>query len=153
MSRSQLAMNRAEGDHIPWGWVALNVVGLEIALVLSAFAWVAIYTYLSIPITTCLTTKNTPSSPSPIVSVTVGIPYLFLACRWVGRKAGHARRNYELVGMVHLIHHRCAADFGGRPQRVHRGNGDAFTCDENAGRILRRQGRVERCPQDPASCC
>jgi hypothetical protein len=25
---------------------------------------------------------------SPIVSVAIGIPYLFFACRWVGRKAG-----------------------------------------------------------------
>ena len=88
ISRTQTAVNRAEGDHIPWGWVALTVVGLEIALVLSAVAWVAIYSYLINPGHDLPYYQNHAQVASPIVSVAVGIPYLFLACRWVGRKAG-----------------------------------------------------------------
>ena len=84
ISRSQ----PAEGDHIPWGWVALTVVGLEIALVLSAVAWVAIYGYLISPGHDLPYYQDHAQFASPIVSVAVGIPYLFFACRWVGRKAG-----------------------------------------------------------------
>ena len=88
VSRTQPGMNRAEGNHIPWGWVALTVVGLEIALVLSAFAWVAIYSYLINPGHDSPYYQNYAEFASPIVSIVVGIPYLFFASRWVGRKAG-----------------------------------------------------------------
>lgn len=87
VSRTQ-SVNRAESDHIPWGWVALTVVGLEIALVLSAFAWVAIYAYLINPGHDSPYYEKYAEFASPIVSVAVGIPYFFFACRWVGRKAG-----------------------------------------------------------------
>ena len=88
LSRTQPGLNRAEGDHIPWGWVVLTVVGLEIALVLSAVAWVAIYSYLINPGHDLLYYQKHAEFASPIVSVAVGIPDLFFACRWVGRKAG-----------------------------------------------------------------
>ena len=88
ISRSQPAVNRAEGDHIRWGWVALTVVGLEIALVVSAFAWVAIYSYLISPGHDSPYYQQHAEFASPIVSVVVGIPYFFFACRWVGGKAG-----------------------------------------------------------------
>ncbi len=88
VSLTQSVENRAEGDHIPWGWVALTVVGLEIALVLSAVAWVAIYSYLINPGHDSLYYQKYAEFSSPIVSVAVGIPYLFFACRWVGRKGG-----------------------------------------------------------------
>ena len=87
-SRTQADVNRTRGDHIPWGWIALTVVGLEIALVLSAFAWVAIYSYLINPGHDLPYYQKHAEFASPIVSVAVGIPYLFLACRWLGRKAG-----------------------------------------------------------------
>jgi len=87
-SQSQPAVNHAEGDYIPWGWVALTVVGLDIALVLSAFAWVAIYSSLINPGHDLPAYQKHAEFASPIVSVAVGIPYFFFACRWVGRKAG-----------------------------------------------------------------
>ncbi len=85
-SRSEPAVNRA--DRIPWGWVALTVVLLEIALILSAVAWVAIYSYLIAPGHDMPYYQTYAEFASPIVSVVIGIPYLFLAGRWVGRKAG-----------------------------------------------------------------
>jgi hypothetical protein len=88
ISQSQQPLSRAQGDHIPWGWVALTVVGLEIALVLSAVAWVAIYSYLIDPGHDPAYYQNHAQFASAIVSVVVGMPYLFFACRWVGRKAG-----------------------------------------------------------------
>ena len=88
ITRSQPAVNHAEGDHIPWGWVALTVVGLEIALILSAIAWVAIYSYLINPGHDMPYYQKHAEFASPIVAVIVGMPYLFFACRWVGRKAG-----------------------------------------------------------------
>jgi hypothetical protein len=88
ISQSQRSVIRAQGDHIPWAWVALTVVGLEIALVLSAVAWVSIYSYLINPGHDLLYYQKHAEFASPIVSVAVGIPYLFFACRWVGRKAG-----------------------------------------------------------------
>lgn len=88
ISRTQTAVHRAAGDHIPWRWVALTVVGLEIALVLSAFAWVAIYSYLINPGHDLPYYQQHAEFASPLVSIAVGIPYFFFACRWVGRKAG-----------------------------------------------------------------
>ena len=87
-SRTQTATSRAQGDHIPWGWVALTVVGLEIALIASAVAWVAVYSYLINPGHDSTYYQNYAQFSSPIVSVTVGIPLMFFACRWAGRKAG-----------------------------------------------------------------
>lgn len=87
-SQSELAPTSATSDRIPWGWVALTVVGLEIALILSAVAWVAIYSYLINPGHDSVYYQNYARFASPIVSVVAGIPYLFFACRWVGRKAG-----------------------------------------------------------------
>ena len=88
ISQSQQPVSHAQGDHIPWGWVALTVVGLEIALVLSAVAWVAIYSYVINPGHDLVYYQNHAQFASPIVSVVVGMPYLFFACHWVGRKAG-----------------------------------------------------------------
>lgn len=88
ISQTQPAVSRAEGDHIRWGWVALTVVGLEIALIISAVAWVTIYSYLINPGHDLPYYQNHAQFASPIVSVVVGIPLLFFACRWAGRKAG-----------------------------------------------------------------
>jgi hypothetical protein len=88
LSQTQPAKSRAGSDHIRWGWVALTVVGLEIALILSAVLWVTIYSYLINPGHDLTYYQNHAQFASPIVSVVVGIPFLFLACRWVGRKAG-----------------------------------------------------------------
>ncbi len=82
------AVNQAKGDHIPWGWVAITAVGLEVAVILSAFVWVGIYSFLIHPGEQLPYYENYARFASPIVSVAVGIPVWFFACRWVGRKAG-----------------------------------------------------------------
>ena len=82
------AVTKAKGDHIPWGWVAITAVGLEVAVTLSAFVWVGIYSYLIHPGENHSYYQNYAQFASPIVSVVVGIPLWFFACRWVGRKAG-----------------------------------------------------------------
>ena len=88
VSVSASAVNQAKGDHIPWGWVAITAVGLEVAVTLSAFVWVGIYRYLIHPGEDLPYYQNYAQFASPIVSVVVGIPVWFFACRWVGRKAG-----------------------------------------------------------------
>ena len=75
-------------DRIPWGWVVGTAVGLEAALVISAFAWVAIYSYLIHPGEDAGYYENYARFASPVVAVVLGIPYWFFGCRWVGRKAG-----------------------------------------------------------------
>ena len=57
------AVNQAKGDHIPWGWVAITAVGLEVAVTLSAFVWVGIYSYLIHPQEELPTMKTMRSSP------------------------------------------------------------------------------------------
>jgi hypothetical protein len=81
-------VSQEKGDHIPWGWVAITAVGLEVAVTLAAFVWVGIYSYLIHPGEELPYYQNYAQFASPIVSVVVGIPFWFLACRWVGRKAG-----------------------------------------------------------------
>jgi hypothetical protein len=83
-----ISLNRVDGDRIPPGWVALTVVGLEVALISSAVAWVAIYSYLISPGHDLPYYQKHAEFASPIVAVALGIPYFFLACRWIGRKAG-----------------------------------------------------------------
>lgn len=82
------AVSQEKGDHIPWGWVAITAVGLEVAVTLAAFAWVGIYSYLIHPGEGLPYYQNYAQFASPIVSVVMGIPLWFFACRWVGRKAG-----------------------------------------------------------------
>ncbi|MEK6281710.1 MAG: hypothetical protein AABN95_15250 [Acidobacteriota bacterium] len=82
------AVSQEKGDHIPWGWVAITAVGLEVAVTLAAFVWVGIYSYLIHPGENLSYYQNYAQLASPIVSVVVGIPFWFFACRWVGRKAG-----------------------------------------------------------------
>ena len=84
----QSALNHSGGDHIRWGWVAITAVVLEVAIVLSAFAWVAIYSYLIHPGEQAAYYQDYAQSASPIVSILMGIPCWFLGCRWLGRKAG-----------------------------------------------------------------
>jgi hypothetical protein len=65
-----------------------TAVGLEVAATISAVAWVVIYSYLIHPGEEVAYYEKHAQFASPIVSVVVGIPYWFFACRWVGRKAG-----------------------------------------------------------------
>ena len=82
------AVSQAKGDHIRWGWVVITAVGLVVAVTLAAFVWVGIYSYLIHPGEDLSYYQNYAQFSSPIVSVVVGIPVWFFACRWVGRKAG-----------------------------------------------------------------
>lgn len=87
-SRRQSVSNKAPGNRIPWGWVIGTAVGLEVALVISAFAWVAIYSYLIHRGEGPAYYQDYAQLASPVVSVVLGMPYWFFACRWVGQKAG-----------------------------------------------------------------
>jgi hypothetical protein len=84
----QPAVSQPQGGRIPWGWVIRTAIGLEVALVISAFAWVAIYSWLIHPGEARSYYENYAQLASPVISVVLGIPYWFFACRWVGRKAG-----------------------------------------------------------------
>jgi hypothetical protein len=75
-------------DRIPWGWVVVTAVGLEIAMVISAVVWIVIYSYLIHPGEDQTYYENYAKLASPVVSVVLGIPFWFFACRWVTRKAG-----------------------------------------------------------------
>ena len=81
-------MREDVNDRIGWGRVAATVLIVEVALVLSAFAWVAIYSYLIHPGEPPAYYQRHALFASPIVSVVVGIPLLFFACRWAARRAG-----------------------------------------------------------------
>lgn len=81
-------VSREKGDRIRWGWVVITAVALVFAVTLAAFVWVGIYSYLIHPGEELSYYQNYAQFASPIVSVVVGIPLWFLACRWVGRKAG-----------------------------------------------------------------
>ena len=77
-----------QGNRIPWGWVVGTAVGLEVAMIVLAVAWVAIYSYLIHPGEEPAYYQNYAQKSSPVVSVVLGMPLWYLAFRWVGRKAG-----------------------------------------------------------------
>jgi hypothetical protein len=81
-------MNRASSDRIPWGWVVATGVGLEIAAIGSAIAWVAIYSYLIHPGEDSAYYQEYARAASPVVAVVLVGPYWFFGCRWIARKAG-----------------------------------------------------------------
>ena len=83
-----LATLRSGTNKVPWGWVVGIAFGLEVATVISAFVWVAIYSYLIHPGEDPGYYQDYAQLSSPIVSVVMGMPYWFFACRWVCRKAG-----------------------------------------------------------------
>lgn len=82
------SISQAEGNRIPWGWVVGTALGLEIAMIISAVAWVAIYSYLIHPGEEPAYYENYAQHASPVVAVVLGVPFWFFTCRWVGRKAG-----------------------------------------------------------------
>ena len=84
----QSAVNHEARDHNRWRCVAVTALVLEVAIVLSAFAWVALYSYLIHPGEQAAYYENYAQVASPIVSIVLGIPYWFFACRWVGLKGG-----------------------------------------------------------------
>jgi hypothetical protein len=88
-SHRQSAASQAGGGSIPWGWVVGTAIGLEVALVISAFVWVAIYSYLIHPGEDPGFYQRYAQFASPVVSIVLGMPYWYLVCRWVGRKAGN----------------------------------------------------------------
>ncbi len=145
------AVSQAKGDHIPWGWVAITAVGLEVAVTLAAFVWVGIYSYLIHPGEDLSYYQNYAQFASPIVSVVVGIPVWFFACRWVGRKAGTRAvamclSAWLIVPLIDiplsLLAQATAYDWA---------NGSDFRFDEAACRLPWRQGCVEICSWDAAS--
>ena len=87
MAEATQTANRV-GDRIPWGWVVVTALGLEIALIISAVAWVVIYSYLIHPGEDQAYYENHAKFSSPIVALVAGMPFWFFACRWVTRKAG-----------------------------------------------------------------
>ena len=82
------ASRRTPSDRIPWGWVIATAVGLEVATVASAIAWVAIYSYLIHPGEDPAYYQEYAQVSSPVIAAVLGGPYWFLGCRWIARKAG-----------------------------------------------------------------
>ena len=78
-----------QANRIGWGRVAITVLLLEVSLVLSAIAWVVMYSYLIHPGEQQAYYERHAQFASPIVSVVAGIPLLFFACRWAARGAGN----------------------------------------------------------------
>jgi hypothetical protein len=82
------ASSSTSSDRIPWGRVIATAVGLEVATVASAIAWVAIYSYLIHPGEDPAYYQDYAQVSSPVVAVVLGGPYWFFGCRWIARKAG-----------------------------------------------------------------
>lgn len=88
VSHREPVVEQRQGDRIPWGWVVGTAVGLEVAMIVLAVAWVAIYSYLIHPGEEPAYYQNYAQKSSPVVSVVLGMPLWYFVCRWVGRKAG-----------------------------------------------------------------
>jgi hypothetical protein len=81
-------INRASSGRIPWGWVVATAVGMEIATIASAVAWVAFYSYVIHPGEDSSYYQEYAQVASPVVAVVVTGPFWFFGCRWIARKAG-----------------------------------------------------------------
>lgn len=85
---------------IPWGWAVGTALVMEVALIASAIGWVAIYSYAINPGQEPGVYEMHAQFSSPIVSIVLGIPFWFLACRWVGRKAGSRAVAFSLMAWL-----------------------------------------------------
>ena len=69
---------------IRWGAAFGGFLLAEVALFASAFAWVAIYSYLIHPGETPEFYQRYAQVASPWVSLVVGTPLFYFLCRWIG---------------------------------------------------------------------
>lgn len=68
---------------ISWRLALAGALGAELTLVSAAFAWVALYSHVIHPGEPFEFYHRYALGASPWVSVIVGIPVFFLACRWI----------------------------------------------------------------------
>lgn len=97
---AQNGVGPARPGRIPWGWAVGTALVMEIALIASAIGWVAIYSYAINPGQESSFYEKYAQLSSPIVSIVLGIPFWFLACRWVGRKAGSRAVAFSLAAWL-----------------------------------------------------
>jgi len=72
---------------IRWGAALGGALGSEVVMIVAAFAWVAIYSYLIHPGESAAFYQTYAIRASPWVAVVVGVPVFYLACRWIGARS------------------------------------------------------------------
>ena len=73
-------------NRVRWGWAIGGALGAEVVLVIAAFAWVAIYSYVLHPGESAAFYQQYAMRASPWVSLVAGGPVFYLACRWIGSR-------------------------------------------------------------------
>ena len=77
-------------SQVRWGMALGGAVAAELVLVAGAFAWVAIYSHLLHPGEALAFYEQYALMAAPWVSVILGIPVFYLACRWIGSRSPSA---------------------------------------------------------------
>lgn len=72
---------------IRWGAAVGGALAAVVVLVAAAFAWVAIYSYLLHPGESEAFYQRYAIRASPWVSLFLGFPVFYLACRWIGSRS------------------------------------------------------------------
>lgn len=69
--------------HIPWRFALAGALGAEVILVIAAFTWVAVYSYLIHPGEPAEFYQRYALGSSPWVAVIAGVPVFYLICRMI----------------------------------------------------------------------
>lgn len=72
---------------VRWGAAVGGVLAAEVVLIVSAVAWVAIYSYLVHPGESPAFYQQYAMRASPWVSLVMGVPVFYLICRWIGSRS------------------------------------------------------------------
>jgi len=72
---------------IRWGAAFGGALAAVVVLVVAAFAWVAIYSYLLHPGESPAFYEQYAVRASPWVSLVLGFPVFYLVCRWIGSRS------------------------------------------------------------------
>jgi len=82
---------------VRWGLAIAGLLAAEVPLIIAAFAWVAIYSYLVNPGHTAAFYENYAQQTTPYLALLLGIPAFFLACRWFGLRVPAAAQATALA--------------------------------------------------------
>lgn len=82
---------------VRWGLAVVGLLAAEASLIAASFAWVAVYSHLVNPGHPLSFYQQYAQATGPYIALLLGIPALFVVCRWIGLRAPSSARATALA--------------------------------------------------------